>query len=124
MEFVMKMFRPEKWLAVSLALFGALSGSTQINSPYSRYGLGDLANVRNVTSKAMGGLAAAYSDYQSVNFLNPSSYSNLPAVTYDVGIEAEFRTIRNQSKSLSNQSGQRGFTHANGPFNYDVAILF
>ncbi|HMP94098.1 MAG TPA: hypothetical protein PKD90_14540 [Phnomibacter sp.] len=111
MQFVIKMFQPHKGLAASLALLGALGVHAQINSPYSRFGLGDMANARNVSTKAMGGLAAAYSDYQTVNFLNPASYANLPSVIFDVGMETEFRTIRNQPRTLSNQSGNIYFNY-------------
>ncbi|TAD93829.1 MAG: hypothetical protein EAY75_00710, partial [Bacteroidetes bacterium] len=71
----------------------------QINSPYSRFGLGDMYNSRNVVNKGMGGLATATFDYQSVNFINPASYSRLQSVTLDVGIEYESRTMRNATKT-------------------------
>ncbi len=35
----------------------------QDNSPYSRYGLGDLVPNTNVNSRAMGGVSAGYVDY-------------------------------------------------------------
>jgi hypothetical protein len=83
----------------------------QINSPYSRYGLGDLYNSRNVVNKGMGSLATATFDYQSVNFINPASYSRLQSVTLDVGIEYETRTMRNTDKTEK-------YTSANFLYNY------
>jgi hypothetical protein len=47
----------------------------QNNSPYSRYGLGDVVVGGNTTSRGMGGISAAYSDINSVNFNNPASFS-------------------------------------------------
>ncbi len=64
------------------------------NSPYSRYGIGDLTPSQNIINRGMGGFTAAYGDYQSVNFANPSSYSKLKATTLDVGIEINSRTLR------------------------------
>lgn len=64
------------------------------NSPYSRYGLGDQLPGQNIMSRGMGGVAAAYSDIISVNFLNPASYSRLKRATLDFGLEVDSRTLR------------------------------
>jgi hypothetical protein len=42
----------------------------------------------------MGGLAIPYYDLQSVNFVNPASYSRLRVTTLDFGIEYDARTLR------------------------------
>ena len=82
------------WTKVSiLCLLGtfflvANKVSAQENSPYSRYGLGDLNNNQNTVNRGMGGVSQAYSDPQSVNFVNPASYYSLVLTTFDVGIEA------------------------------------
>lgn len=64
------------------------------NSPYSRYGLGDLVPGQSIASRGMGGLSAAYFDYTSINFINPASYSKISATTLDLGFEFATRTIR------------------------------
>ena len=45
-----------------------LSAEAQENSPYSRYGLGDMVPGQNIISRGMGGIAAGYS-WQGVNFV-------------------------------------------------------
>ena len=57
--------------AAIIVLVSFTKVSAQVNSPYSRYGLGDYYNSRNVANRGMGGLSAATFDYRSVNFLNP-----------------------------------------------------
>lgn len=52
--------------------FAALA---QDNSPYSRYGLGDVMPSANTTTRGMGGISAGYADILSINFSNPASYS-------------------------------------------------
>lgn len=84
---------------------------SQENSPYSRFGLGDLSNTRNAVNRAMGGVAAAYSDYQSVNFLNPASYSQLRITTFDIGTEINSRTLKDIP-------GQQKYTSSNLLVNY------
>lgn len=91
----------------SLAVFSF----SQINSPYSRYGLGDVNMSGNALNRGMGGLTSAYTDLQSVNFLNPASYGNIKWVTFDVGTEIENRTMRNAA-------GTGKYTSGNFSFNY------
>lgn len=67
---------------------------SQENSPYSRYGLGDLVPKSNIVSRGMGGIAAGYSDYQSINITNPASYGYLKSTIFDIGVEADRRTLK------------------------------
>lgn len=64
------------------------------NSPYSRYGLGDLYPGENIISRGMGGVSAAYFDFQSVNSTNPATYSKLRLTTFDFGLGLNSRTIQ------------------------------
>ena len=72
---------------------------SQENSPYSRYGLGDLVPNHNIMTRAMGGISAAFSDAQSVNFINPASYANLRSTIFDIGAEVDTRTLKSLSPS-------------------------
>jgi hypothetical protein len=93
-----------------LALVGLLISSNifaqNINSPYSRYGLGDIVPSQNILTRGMGGLSTAYADFQSINFLNPASYGQLQSVTYDVAAELDNLSIlsRNPVRKFSNSS--------------------
>jgi hypothetical protein len=64
------------------------------NSPYSRYGLGDVVPGQNILSRGMGGVSAAYYDFNTVNFINPASYGRLQATTLDLGVELSNRTLK------------------------------
>ena len=79
----------------------------QENSPYSRYGLGDVTPSTNIVNRGMGGLSAAYADPMSINFTNPASYSQFLSyieertkkqasgrVLFDVGINYTSHTLR------------------------------
>jgi hypothetical protein len=67
----------------------------QENSPYSRYGLGDLSPNHNIFTRGMGGISAAVTDYQSINFVNPAALANIPNTIFDVGSEIDIRTLKN-----------------------------
>jgi len=77
---------------------------SQENSPYSRYGLGDISPKSNIVSRGMGGIVAGFSDYQSVNFTNPASYGNLKTTIFDVGIEADSRTLKSTNPAAKSNS--------------------
>lgn len=73
---------------------GSLAQAQNENSPYSRYGLGDIVPSQNILTRGMGGASAAYYDFQSINFVNPASYSRLKVTTLDIGVEIDSRTLR------------------------------
>ncbi len=65
----------------------------QINSPFSRYGVGnEVYNSQNASNQGMGGLTAAYTPLmngafgQSINFNNPASYGGIYMTTFDIGL--------------------------------------
>ena len=93
-------------LAMVLVVFCTLSQAQNINSPYSRYGLGDLLPAQNILNRGMGGVSTAYYDHLSLNYHNPASYSRLQLVTLDFGFEVDNLTIRalNPSRKYSNVS--------------------
>ena len=95
----------------------------QENSPYSRYGIGDLLNGSNIATRAMGGISAAYSDYGilgapfNINLANPASLGfltntkNFSNTIFDIGTEVNWRTL----KSNNNTSK---YTSANAIISY------
>jgi hypothetical protein len=65
----------------------------QINSPFSRFGVGnEVYNSQNAANQAMGGLTAAYTPNmngsfgQSINFNNPATYGGIYMTTFDIGL--------------------------------------
>ena len=78
----------------SVVLLVKNNASAQENSPYSRYGLGDIVPSQNIVNRAMGGASAAYYDPVTVNFINPASYARLKYTTFDVGLDYTGRTLK------------------------------
>jgi hypothetical protein len=69
----------------------------QENSPYSRYGLGDIVPSQNIMNRGMGGISAGFSDFKTVNFINPASYGSLQLSTFDFGAEIDTRILKSIS---------------------------
>ncbi|MCR5313893.1 MAG: hypothetical protein K6E54_09720 [Bacteroidaceae bacterium] len=62
-----------------------------VNSPYSRYGFGLMADRSMGFNKGMGGIAQGYRDGQSINTANPASYSACEPITalFDFGLSLQ-----------------------------------
>ncbi len=88
------MYKKIKLLGVLTVIGASVAHGQTENSPYSRYGLGDLLPEQNIMMRGMGGISAAYSDKMSVNFTNPASYARLDLTTLDFGVELNSRTLR------------------------------
>ena len=113
------------YLTLLVLLFTAVSPVfSQDNSPYSRYGIGDLVPPTHITNRGMGGISAGYTDFLSVNFNNPASYSAFQAVLeakskklvsgraiLDIGLNFENRT-------LNDPTAAKKFTASNALFSY------
>ena len=90
------MIPKHKLIGLALLLIPALSFA-QENSPYSRYGIGNLSPQGNILTRGMGGISASFSDYSTVNFVNPASYGDIRRVTLDIALEIASRTLLQQS---------------------------
>ncbi|MEL6971031.1 MAG: hypothetical protein AAFZ63_26020 [Bacteroidota bacterium] len=62
--------------------------SPKINSPLSRFGLGDFIPQYFAASGAMGGLTAAVQDPYHINIVNPASLASLQATAFSGGLYA------------------------------------
>ncbi len=81
------------------SLFIYTLASAQDNSPYSRYGLGDVISSQNISTRAMGGIGAGYSSFLDINFKNPAALGGISRTVFDMGGEVGFRTLKSTSSS-------------------------
>jgi len=76
-----------------------------INSPYSRFGLGDQLTLDHSFIYHMGGLSAAYNDKYNTNIVNPASLPYLKATAFETGLNARSRELKEGEDTYSNWSG-------------------
>jgi hypothetical protein len=101
------MIRNKKYLlALSLivALINTSLAQSTINSPYSKYGLGNLNGSYLPQNRSMGNLAygvSGYGGYNNVNVSNPASYSQIKLTVFDVGLGLGAQTLQ-QGSNKSN----------------------
>jgi len=99
--------RLKRWALCAVVSFFSLITLAQDNSPYSRYGLGDLVPNTHIINRGMGSISAAYADPFSINYNNPASYSSFYSrkqqkskkseygrVLFDVGLNFDNRTLK------------------------------
>ena len=87
-----------------------------INSPYTRFGFGQLSGMETGTNKGMGGTGIGVHQNNQINMLNPASYAAVDTLTFLLDIGA----------SLSNNNLAEGSTKINArntTFDY-VAMQF
>jgi hypothetical protein len=96
------------WLKRTCTIFAlllmTLFSAAQDNSPYARYGLGDLVPNHNMTVRGMGGIAAGFSEFQSINLTNPAAVSALTNTVFDIGGEVDIRTLKSTASPAKYRS--------------------
>ncbi len=87
------------WIGMLLAQTSSLNIRPKNNSPYSRFGFGDIASQYYAGAAGMGGLSAAFNDPYHLNVLNPASLSYLQATAFEVGVNARYANLRDNNRS-------------------------
>lgn len=75
------------------------------NSPYSRFGLGNLVDQYFMASGGMAGLSAAFQDPFHLNIKNPASLSWLQATAFEVGLDSRYASMDGGEEVANNWSG-------------------
>lgn len=73
----------------------------QVQSPYSKFGLGDFRSGSVLSAQSMGGLSAIYHDQYNLNPLNPASFAFLKATSFDIGVSAQSTNIKSKADDAS-----------------------
>jgi len=77
------------------AILGMIPGiafaQNSTNSPYTRYGYGDLADKAFISQRGMGGIGYGLRDAQMINPMNPASFSSVDSMTFmfDMGVSGQ-----------------------------------
>ena len=92
-------------LFLSLTLMSFAQNSPKENSPYSRYGIGNILSTDFAASQSMGSLSAAYANPFQLNITNPASLSSLNMTSFETGAFAKYSMLSQNGESASNWSG-------------------
>ncbi|NJO69440.1 MAG: hypothetical protein HC830_09330, partial [Bacteroidetes bacterium] len=99
---------------IAFFLFSFLSvaafSQTNTYSPYSRYGLGDLSSQGLVSNKGMGGTGIGLRLPNSLNYLNPASYTTQDSLSFlfDFGLFSQVTDYKSKSGSGTDVNASLG----------------
>ncbi len=99
----MTRFRQTLLAFVLTMLSGVVAAQNNTNSPYTRYGYGQLADQGSGNSKGMGGIAYGLRDRYQINFANPASYTAVDSLTFlfDGGITLQNSNLSNGTVKMN-----------------------
>ena len=72
------------------------------NSPYSRFGLGNLVDQYFISASGMGGISAAYNDPFHINVVNPASIASLQNTAFEVGLFMQNTNLKASDDNTDN----------------------
>ncbi len=94
------------FLLLIVLLVSALNISAQnnTNSPYTRFGFGELSDIVPGDQKAMGGVSLGMRNPVSINTQNPASYSAVDSMTFmfDLGVGGLMSRFEDQTGTSTN----------------------
>jgi len=113
-----------KYLFFSLLLLPGFTLQAQENSPYSRYGIGNLKDNQNIANRGMGGISLADNSTLIVNPGNPATYTGLKLTSYQFGLEGSRIGVRNAT--TANQTGYASLSYVNVgiPLSQKIGVSF
>lgn len=111
----LNMYKKINYIAAVMVLLASVSVKAQVTSqsPYSRYGLGNVKGLLLPQFRAMGGISTAINKpntyYSNINMQNPASYAGITMATADIGMSAGFKELK--KGNLSEGSFNASLSH-------------
>lgn len=98
-------------LIVFLIPLSESKAQNTLSSPYSKYGIGETDLYSNAITSSMGGIGYAMHRNNTVNYLNPASYSAVDSMSFvfDIGFYNNYTILRTNNAKTSGSVG--GFSH-------------
>lgn len=93
-------------ILISLLFSQHLIGQNNTNSPFTRFGFGDITQTTPTELRGMGGVSLANRTPLTINPMNPASYSSVDSMTFMFDVAATLKSSRfsdtqNSSSSLN-----------------------
>lgn len=85
----------------------SLTAQNSTNSPYTRYGYGELANRSFGAGRSMGGVGIGLRSSKQINPMNPASYSSMDSMTFlfDFGASAQLSWFKDGTNKQNDVNG-------------------
>lgn len=87
----------------------AAAAQSSTNSPYTRYGLGDLSNNAFTNNVAMGGIGYGLRDQSHINMMNPASYSAVDSLSFMFDVAMSLKSSNYQENGFKSNAKNASF---------------
>ena len=96
-----------------MMMAGALTANAQsgTNSPYTRYGLGDLAGRGFAGHAAMGGVGYGVRNSNQVNLINPAAISSVDSLSFMFDVGMSLRSSNYKENGIKNNAKNSSFDY-------------
>ena len=98
--------------SILLTVTGLAVAQTSTNSPYTRYGFGQLADQNFGNSKAMGGIAYGLRNGYQINASNPASYTAIDSLTFLFDAGMTLQNANFKDGNVKTNAKNSSFGHA------------
>ncbi|WP_099463256.1 hypothetical protein [Parabacteroides provencensis] len=120
------MLKINKVVITSILIFTQLSLMAQnnTNSPYTRFGYGELADRSFGAGRAMGGIGYGLRSSKQINPMNPASYSSMDSLTFlfDFGASAQLSWYNDGTNRQKNVNGNVEYIAMQFPISRRIAM--
>ena len=101
-----------------------LVAQNSTNSPYTRYGFGELANRSFGAGRSMGGVGIGLRSSKQINPMNPASYSSMDSLTFlfDFGASAQLSWFNDGINTQNDVNGNVEYIAMQFPLYKQVAM--
>lgn len=114
--------------AVGLLLTSFIANAqVTIQSPYSKFGVGNIKGALLPQLRAMGGISTAVSKhtfFNNINMQNPASYATINNTTLDLGISGAYTQLKNANLTEKSFNGNIGHVALAFPVTKSSALSF
>ncbi len=120
------MLKISRVVIISILIVTQLSvwAQNNTNSPYTRFGYGELADRSFAGGRAMGGIGIGLRSGKQVNPMNPASYSAIDSMTFifDMGIHAQMSWYSDGTNTQTNKNGNLEYLAMLFPLHKQIAM--
>lgn len=120
------MLKVNKVVIFGILIFTQLSlvAQNNTNSPYTRYGYGELADRSFGAGRAMGGIGYGLRSSKQINPLNPASYTGMDSLTFlfDFGASAQLSWFNDGTNKQNNINGNVEYLALQFPITRRIAM--
>ncbi|MDR1343873.1 MAG: hypothetical protein LBJ39_00830 [Tannerellaceae bacterium] len=120
------MLKFKKVVAVGILVIIPLTMLAQnnTNSPYTRYGYGELADRSFGAGRAMGGLGFGMRSDKQINPMNPASYTSVDSLTFlfDFGIAGQVSWFDDGMNKEKHWNGNMEYAAMQFPISHRIAV--